>query len=346
MKIFTFSSAIRGKSSPGGWIERDKTFVCDVTAPDTDGFCIWPSEWSILPLLLHGKLNCSTYFSNDVLDDGFCDGFIEVFDTEATTLVPAAILFIFVVFETDGLGTLDDLHIPDTGRWFLIGGGQHNGDISAHFSALLGCKRSGDKARRRSGELGSALFGRAKPFFGIELLDPLPLFGNPPGLYDWVVLDEPGWWPTTGNANGEGDRVGEAGKGDGEGVRASGDNGMCPTDFLRLGTDVEVVCKFFVLPVVCSLCFNPCKVDGLWYNWGLLLPVGVLGAEDEGELDWEEFDAEGWQRGSKGDKLIRLTVGGDGATRVLSVDLTNEWSDLDGITIVGDAIPAAIFKKS
>lgn len=37
----------------------------------------------------------------------------------------------------------------------------------------------------------------------------------------------------TGKASGDGDLVGEAGNGDGDGVRANGDNGMWPTDFRR-----------------------------------------------------------------------------------------------------------------
>lgn len=90
---------------------------------------------------------------------------------------------------------------------------QHNGEIE-HFTsaALRGCKRSGDRARRNSGELGSALFGRANDdffppemvvmlfvldviFVGVEFgvfgpllvseLFKLVLFGNAqPGLYD------------------------------------------------------------------------------------------------------------------------------------------------------------------
>lgn len=86
-------------------------------------------------------------------------------------------------------------------------------------SALRGCRRSGDSARRSSGELGSALFGRANDdFLPLEmfvmlaltaltdvelelLLDPLlvselfklELFGMAqPGLYDWVVFEAPG----------------------------------------------------------------------------------------------------------------------------------------------------------
>jgi hypothetical protein len=45
------------------------------------------------------------------------------------------------------------------------------------------------------------------------------------GLYDCVVFELPGWCPT-GKASGLGDLVGDAGNGEGEGVRASGDNGM------------------------------------------------------------------------------------------------------------------------
>lgn len=97
---------------------------------------------------------------------------------------------------------------------------QHNGDIE-HFAsaALRGCKRSGDKARRNNGELGSALFGRTNDdflppdivvmllvldviFVDVEFgvfepllvseLFKLVLFGNAqPGLYDCVVFDAP-----------------------------------------------------------------------------------------------------------------------------------------------------------
>lgn len=97
---------------------------------------------------------------------------------------------------------------------------QHNGDIK-HFvsAALRGCNRSGDNARRSSGELGSALFGRTNDdffppdivvmllvfdviFVDVELgvfepllvreLFKLVLFGNAqPGLYDCVVFDAP-----------------------------------------------------------------------------------------------------------------------------------------------------------
>lgn len=100
---------------------------------------------------------------------------------------------------------------------------QHNGEIE-HFvsAALRGCKRSGDSARRNSGELGSALFGRTnedflppdmvvilfvldvmfvvvefgvfEPLLVIELFK-LVLFGNAQpglyGLYDCVVFDAP-----------------------------------------------------------------------------------------------------------------------------------------------------------
>lgn len=90
-----------------------------------------------------------------------------------------------------------------------LGDLQHSGDITHLFSAARGCKRSGDKARRSSGDPGSALFGREKLFFFMfglmpEALVPTPalppaceklllLAGNAePGLYDCVVLDAPG----------------------------------------------------------------------------------------------------------------------------------------------------------
>lgn len=43
---------------------------------------------------------------------------------------------------------------------------QHKGEISAHLlSALRGCNLSGDKALRNSGEPGSEPLGRTNPFF-------------------------------------------------------------------------------------------------------------------------------------------------------------------------------------
>lgn len=52
--------------------------------------------------------------------------------------------------------------------------------------------------------------------------------------------------------------VGELGapEDDGDGVRASGLSGIWQTDFLRLD-DGD-----FPEPIVCNLCFNPCKLDG------------------------------------------------------------------------------------
>lgn len=57
--------------------------------------------------------------------------------------------------------------------------------------------------------------------------------------------------------SGLGDLVGDDGNGEGEGVRASGDSGICPMDLRRLGE-----CKFLVLGA--SLCLRPCKDEGLW----------------------------------------------------------------------------------
>ena len=104
-------------------------------------------------------------------------------------------------------------------------------------SALLGCNLSGESARLRRGEpaeLASVDLGREKDFLlGVRLM-------LLPGEKVWVALEDPGWWPS-GTASGLGDRVGDTGRGDGEGVRASGDRGMWPTDFRRDGE-----CKFLV----------------------------------------------------------------------------------------------------
>lgn len=56
------------------------------------------------------------------------------------------------------------------------------------LSALRGCRRSGERARRRSGEPGSALFGLPNPF----LLPEPGVEREVPGLYDCVVLELPG----------------------------------------------------------------------------------------------------------------------------------------------------------
>lgn len=72
--------------------------------------------------------------------------------------------------------------------------GLHKGEIEDGaglllLSALRGWRRSGERARRSSGEPGSALFGLPNPF-----LFPEPGVDNEvPGLYDCVVLELPGW---------------------------------------------------------------------------------------------------------------------------------------------------------
>lgn len=109
-------------------------------------------------------------------------------------------------------------------------GGEHRGEIAATFfpSAERGWRRSGLRARRRRGdpaELGSADLGREKDF----LVGVREEKGEP-GEKVWVAWEAPGWWPR-GSDRGEGERVGEEGRGEGEGVRAKGERGMCPTDF-------------------------------------------------------------------------------------------------------------------
>jgi hypothetical protein len=158
--------------------------------------------------------------------------------------------------------------------------GLHRGEMVVDFLACGSarrCMRSGDSARRSSGELGSADLGLAPNAFLAE-----PGVRLAPGEYVCVVLDDPG----TCTAMGDGDRVGEAsGSGDGDGVRASGDSGMWPTDLRRLGE-----CSAFVL--ACSLCLRPCREDGLAVDGDGMEPAaGEHGSESAGEDDSDASDA-------------------------------------------------------
>ena len=96
-----------------------------------------------------------------------------------------------------------------------------------------------------------------------------------PGEKVWVALEEPGWWPERGSARGEGVLVGEmgGGRGPGEGVRARGDRGMWPTDFL-----LEGEWRFLVL--MWSLCFRPWREEGRVEVEAL---AGEHGAEESSE---------------------------------------------------------------
>ena len=166
-------------------------------------------------------------------------------------------------------------------------GGEHKGEIVVAFfpSAERGCNLSGLRARRSNGdpaELGSADLGREKDFlFGVRLERLVP------GEKVWVALEEPGWWPS-GKARGEGDLVGEMGRGLGDGVRASGESGMCPTD-LRLDGE----CKFLVL--IWSLCLRPCRDEGLAEEEELDEegPAGEHGAELSQDSPGEEMGDSG-----------------------------------------------------
>jgi len=137
----------------------------------------------------------------------------------------------------------------------------HSGEMDV-AAALAGCRRSGDSARLKSGLPGSALFGRAKFFLQVHGPPggvPTHAAREAPGLYDWVVLELPGWWPAAkASGEGEGDLVGDTGRGrgngEGDGVLARGESGMWPTDFLLAE----------LLLAECSLCLSPCSVDGRW----------------------------------------------------------------------------------
>ncbi len=83
-----------------------------------------------------------------------------------------------------------------------------------------------------------------------------------------------GWrfgpWPCT-MVRGLGLRVGDVAMGDGDGVRASGDNGMLCIDFRRCG-------DLFV----CSLCLSPCSELGRGFRCAML--AGEFGALELVEL--------------------------------------------------------------
>jgi len=100
------------------------------------------------------------------------------------------------------------------------------------------------------------------------------------------VLDDPGWCPDKGggHARGEGDLVGDSQvAGDGEGVLARGERGMCPTDFLLLGE-----CSVFDL--TCSLCFKPCRDEGR-ADGELVELAGEQGADESPGLEESDRNA-------------------------------------------------------
>ena len=63
--------------------------------------------------------------------------------------------------------------------------------------------------------------------------------------------------------------------GDGDGVRAKGESGMCPTDFLRFG-------ECGVLVLTCNLYFRPCREEGLADGEVVPLAPGEQGTESAG----------------------------------------------------------------
>lgn len=152
-----------------------------------------------------------------------------------------------------------------------------------------------------------------------------------------MVLELPGWWPV-GKASGEGLRVGDAGSGDGEGVRANGDNGMWPTDLRRPGE-----CR--LLAAECSLCLRPCSVDGRWKCDGASTVAGVAGLIGDNEPGDDDCDD---VLGESGDEKKRPVGGERGAALVAGDDAgraslrlrVNDWKLRLGV--IGDDAPAAI----
>lgn len=172
-----------------------------------------------------------------------------------------------------------------------VEGSEQSGEMPKFFSAERGWSRSGERARRSRGEPGSADLGRERArCFAAGDTD-----SEAPGLKTCVECELPAGWCTwwMGNASGLGERVGDTGsgcccgRGDGDGVRARGDSGMCPADFLRDGE-----CRLFAFDS--RLFLSPCSDDGRcgWNGSDAPAPswplAGLLGAEEPGELDGDE----------------------------------------------------------
>lgn len=76
--------------------------------------------------------------------------------------------------------------MPGTWRGVFSGVLQHSGERTHLLSALRGCSRSGERARRSSGELGSAVLARGKPFFVGGVGEPPSV--TIPGTDGWATL--------------------------------------------------------------------------------------------------------------------------------------------------------------
>lgn len=79
------------------------------------------------------------------------------------------------------------------------------------------------------------------------------------------------------SANGDGERVGDAGGiGDGDGVRASGDSGMCPTDLRRLTAATVAGDGFMMLLLLLLLLGEPMAILLLLFLLLLLAEMRLL----------------------------------------------------------------------
>ena len=182
------------------------------------------------------------------------------------------------------------------------------------FSAELGCRSSGDRARRRSGELvGSQLLGRMDLGTAEEGAGCLLAGGEWllwwaalrwAGMVCWGRWELPTWCPCT-PARGLGERAGDEIMLEGEGVRARGLRGKLCTDLRRCGDLREEV----------FLCFATCRELGRPMCTVAALTeaaAGELGTLEDGELllelvACEESGDQGTVMG--GERMVRCSAG-------------------------------------
>lgn len=206
----SFSSAMRGRSSPGAVSEAITGGICCFSASPAPTLLMLNSSICLVAVV---AAHCSSaeHSAERVPADcvaviGGCiccccancccvlliGGNVEVIQVFVAAAAAEMLVVACVIEEGVVVGRQTP---PITLRCVccLMGGEQHSGDISVHLdSALLGCKRSGDNARRNSGELGSDDFVRTKPDFLLPAVTVCTTGNEPPGLYDCVVFEEPG----------------------------------------------------------------------------------------------------------------------------------------------------------
>lgn len=188
----SFSSAMRGKSSPGCWRFRSNAALPVAVLPispeegeDVD------NDKSKLISKVSAQASSSVKVETDciVVVDGGIDGCEEA-ATFVRQIPPTGRCFWTFVLTGVGEGELDDEVEGLAGD----GAPVQSGDMDEHLlSALRGWSRSGDRALRSKGELGSALLGRANGFLPVPAVfndgttEAVPLVELDEGADGWLV---------------------------------------------------------------------------------------------------------------------------------------------------------------